>query len=230
MALGYFMELIKVSDLVKSYSNEQKSVEVLKGISLEVAEGETMAVLGASGAGKSTLLNITGALDRPTGGTVHYRGADLFSMDDGALATFRNEKVGFVFQSHHLLPEFTALENVMMPALIGGVPYGEVRKMATGLLAEVGLAERLSHKPGELSGGEQQRCAVVRALVQTPELVLADEPTGNLDAATGLDVFELLLDLNRERNITLIVVTHNEVLAEKLSRRLRMVDGKVQEI
>ena len=224
------MELIKIDGLVKSYGNGQKNVEVLRGIDLEVAEGETLAILGASGVGKSTLLNITGALDRPTEGAVLYRGSSLFEMDERGLASFRNKKVGFVFQSHHLLPEFTALENVMMPALIGGSPYGKVKKRATELLGEVGLAHRLSHKPGELSGGEQQRCAVVRALVQTPEVVLADEPTGNLDAATGHDVFELLLKLNREMGVTFIVVTHNETLAAMMSRRLNMVDGKVQEL
>jgi lipoprotein-releasing system ATP-binding protein len=201
----------------------------LKGIDLAVGAGETVAILGASGVGKSTLLNIVGALDRPTGGEVFFRGEPLSALDDGSLAEVRNTKVGFVFQSHHLLPEFTALENVMLPAMIGGGSYDEVRPGAEALLKEVGLGERLEHKPGELSGGEQQRCAVVRALVRMPEVILADEPTGNLDTRTGSEVFELLLGLNRDKGISLIVVTHNEALSEGLSRRVRMVDGRVVE-
>lgn len=224
------MEFIKIKGLYKFYRNGQKSVDVLKGIDLDVTEGETTAILGASGVGKSTLLNIVGALDRPTEGQVFYRDESIFDLDEKSLASFRNEKIGFVFQFHHLLPEFSAVENVMLPALIGGGVYGEVRERAEALLREVGLGQRLEHKPGELAGGEQQRAAVVRAIIQMPEIILADEPTGNLDSATGMEVFDLLMSLNREKNITLIVVTHNEALSEKLGRRLRMVDGQVREL
>jgi lipoprotein-releasing system ATP-binding protein len=179
--------------------------------------------------GKSTFLNIVGAIDRPTKGQVFYRDESIFDLDEKSLASFRNKKIGFVFQFHYLLPEFTALENVMLPALIGGGSYGEVKERAGGLLREVGLGQRFEHKPGELSGGEQQRTAVVRALVQMPEIILADEPTGNLDASTGEEVFDLLMSFNRGKNITLVVVTHNEALSKRLTRRLRMVDGKIQE-
>lgn len=224
------MEFIKIKGLCKSYRNGQKSVDVLKGIDLDITEGETAAILGASGVGKSTFLNIIGALDRPTEGEVLYRGESIFDLDEKSLASFRNKKVGFVFQFHHLLPEFSAVENVMLPALIGGGAYGEVRERAEALLRDVGLGHRFEHKPGELAGGEQQRAAVVRAIIQMPEIILADEPTGNLDSAIGMEVFDLLMSLNREKNITLIVVTHNEALSEKLGRRLRMVDGQVREL
>ncbi|MBI5599426.1 MAG: ABC transporter ATP-binding protein [Deltaproteobacteria bacterium] len=220
---------IRVKGLYKSYGKGKKTVEVLKGIDLEINEGETVAILGSSGVGKSTLLNVIGALDRPTSGEVFYRDRPVFTKDERELAGFRNRTVGFVFQSHHLLPEFTALENVMMPALIGNGNISDARESGAGLLREVGLGERLDHKPGELSGGEQQRAAIVRALIQTPEVILADEPTGNLDTKTGTEVFELLLRLNREKNITLVVVTHNEKLARKLARRLTMVDGRIIE-
>ena len=223
------MEHIKIKGLCKSYEKKGKKIEVLKGIDLEINGGQTVAVLGASGVGKSTLLNIIGALDRPTSGEIFYNGASIFTMDEKSLASFRNKTVGFVFQFHHLLPEFSALENVMLPALIGGVTYADARAKAEELLKEVGLSERLDHKPGELSGGEQQRCAIVRSMVQTPEVILADEPTGNLDTKTGEEVFEVLLGLNREKNITLVVVTHNERLANMLGRRLTMVDGRILE-
>jgi len=223
------MEHIKIKGLCKSYEKKGKKIEVLKGIDLEINGGETVAVLGASGVGKSTLLNIIGALDRPTSGEVFYNRETIFTMDEKSLASFRNKTVGFVFQFHHLLPEFSALENVMLPALIGGVTYADARAKAESLLKKVGLSERLDHKPGELSGGEQQRCAIVRSMVQTPEVILADEPTGNLDTKTGEEVFEVLLGLNREKNITLIVVTHNERLADMLGRRLTMVDGRILE-
>ncbi len=223
------MDFINVKGLYKTYGDGHKRVEVLKGIDLTVARGETVAIIGASGVGKSTLLNILGALDRPSGGEVLYNGEQVFSYDEKRLAAFRNKSIGFVFQSHHLLPEFTALENVMLPALIGGAPYGEARRAAEALLSEVGLSSRLNHKPGELSGGEQQRSAIVRALIQSPELLLADEPTGNLDTRTGDEVFEVLLELNKSKNTTMVIVTHNERLASRLNRRLKMVDGKVRE-
>ncbi|MBI5560068.1 MAG: ABC transporter ATP-binding protein [Deltaproteobacteria bacterium] len=221
------MEHISIKGLTKSYGKGTKTLEVLKGIDLEIEKGETVAILGASGAGKSTFLNIMGALDHPTSGEVFYNSASIFTMGEKKLASFRNSTVGFVFQFHHLLAEFTALENVMLPALIGGKSYMEAKETGEALLRDVGLKDRLDHKPGELSGGEQQRAAMVRALVQTPEVLLADEPTGNLDTKTGEEVFELLLKLNREKNITLAVVTHNERLAQKMNRRLTMVDGRL---
>lgn len=224
------MELITLKDIKKSYARGPKRVEVLKGINLSIGKGETVAVVGASGVGKSTLLNIMGALDRPTSGEVRCAGESLSSLDDRRLAALRNRFIGFVFQFHHLLPEFTALENVMLPALIGGMPPARARAKAETLLSEVGLAERLHHKPGELSGGEQQRCAIVRALIQDPQAVLADEPTGNLDTATAQEVFELLLSLNKGRNTALVVVTHNENLAAMMSRRIKMVDGNIIEL
>lgn len=223
------MALIDIKDLYKTYGKAPKRVEVLKGISLSVEKGETIAVVGASGAGKSTLLNILGALDRPTSGEVLYGGERVFDYDNRRLAAFRNRFIGFVFQFHHLLPEFTALENVMLPALISGMDAGAARSKAEKLLGEVGLSNRLHHKPGELSGGEAQRAAITRALVQEPDVVLADEPTGNLDMHTGEEVFEVLLELNRRRSTTMIIVTHNERLASRMSRRLKMEDGRIRE-
>ena len=223
------MELITLKEIKKSYARGPERVEVLKGINLSIGKGETIAVVGASGVGKSTLLNIMGALDRPTSGEVRCAGESLLALDDRRLAALRNRFIGFVFQFHHLLPEFTALENVMLPALIGGMNPNQARTKAQTLLSEVGLAERLHHKPGELSGGEQ-RCAIVRALIQNPQAVLADEPTGNLDTATAQEVFELLLALNKARETALVVVTHNENLAAMMSRRIKMVDGKIIEL
>ncbi|MBI4949722.1 MAG: ABC transporter ATP-binding protein [Deltaproteobacteria bacterium] len=223
------MDLITIKGLSKTYGGDAKRVEVLKSIDLSIKKGETVAIVGASGVGKSTLLNIMGALDRPSSGEVLYKNEPLFKYDDKKLAAFRNRSIGFVFQFHHLLPEFTALENVMLPALIGGASPVEARSKAEALLKEVGLGQRLSHKPGELSGGEQQRTAMVRALVQGPDVLLADEPTGNLDTRTGEEVFELLLALNASRSTTMVIVTHNERLAGRLTRRLKMVDGNIRE-
>jgi len=185
------------------------------------------AIVGASGVGKSTLLHIMGTLDRPTSGRVRYGGTDVFGLGNGELTAFRNRSIGFVFQFHHLLPEFTALENVMMPALIGGAAPEAARRDALALLEELGVGQRQGHRPGELSGGEQQRVAVARALVLSPSVVLADEPTGNLDTATGEDLFRLLVDLNRRKGITFVVVTHNESLAARCHRILEMKDGRV---
>ncbi|MCC6502953.1 MAG: ABC transporter ATP-binding protein [Deltaproteobacteria bacterium] len=223
------MELIRTQGLKKSYGSPNKKVEVLRGIDLTIKRGETLAIVGSSGAGKSTLLNLLGGLDRPTSGEVYYEGSPVFRHDDKALAAFRNTTIGFVFQFHHLLPEFTALENVVLPALIGGVDKGEATERARGLLTGVGLGERLFHKPGELSGGEQQRTAIVRALMRSPSVILADEPTGNLDTRTGEEVFDILLEQNRTRGMTMIIVTHNERLAGRLTRRVRMVDGNIIE-
>jgi len=201
---------------------------VLKGISLSVAAGETIALVGASGAGKSTLLHIMGALDKPTAGKVIFNGKDIFQLNDVSLASFRNRSVGFVFQFHHLLPEFSALENVMMPALIGGMRKEEAVILAENLIRDVGLSHRSTHKPGELSGGEQQRVAIARALVLSPAMLLADEPTGNLDTKTSDDIHALLTGIQREKGIALVIVTHNESLAARMGKTIRLVDGRIQ--
>jgi len=219
--------LLEVSDLYKSFSTSAGKVEVLKGINLNVTEGETIALVGASGAGKTTLLHLMGTLDRPTSGKVLFGDNDVFQMGDMALASFRNRSIGFVFQSHHLLPEFSALENSMMPLLISGMKKDEAVKIAAGLLTDVGLSHRLEHKPGELSGGEQQRVAIARALVTSPRLLLADEPTGNLDMKTSDEVHDILAGIHREKGITLIIVTHNERLAARMGKTIRMVDGRI---
>ncbi|MBT1075975.1 ABC transporter ATP-binding protein [Geobacter grbiciae] len=219
--------LLEVMDLTKGYGSGETRVDVLKGINLTVAEGETIALVGASGTGKSTLLHIMGTLDRPTSGSVRFGGEDVFRLGDAALASFRNHSIGFVFQFHHLLPEFTALENVMMPLLIAGVKRSDAAAPARELLGEVGLAHRLTHKPGELSGGEQQRVAIARALVLSPKLLLADEPTGNLDMKTSDEVHETLERVHRKRGGTLVIVTHNEKLASYMGRTVRLVDGRV---
>ncbi len=224
------MALIDINGLSKSYGAGPGEIRVLDNIEMEIGAGETIAVLGASGAGKSTLLNLMGALDRPTSGDINFNGESVFARSDAKLAAFRSSNVGFVFQFHHLLPEFTALENVMMPGLIGNEEKGELRERAVRLLSEAGLSERFEHKPGELSGGEQQRVAVVRALVRSPEVILADEPTGNLDRKTGDGVFDLLTGFNKEKGTTLVVVTHNEELAARLSRRIKIEDGSMHEL
>lgn len=220
--------LLETVDLCKSFRDGDRVVDVLSGISLQVHSGEIIALLGASGAGKSTLMHIMGSLDRPTSGTVSFRGTDIFSQSERQIASFRNSSIGFVFQFHHLLPEFSALENVMMPALIGGARRDEAASLASALLVEVGLGNRLSHKPGELSGGEQQRVAVARALVMSPELLLADEPTGNLDMKTSEGVHQLFNDLHESRGLTVLTVTHNEKLAMMMSRQIRLVDGRLE--
>jgi len=219
-------ELIQVQQLFKTYGNGTKRVEVLKGVDLTFYQGEKAAIVGASGVGKTTLLHVLGTLDRPTAGKVLYEGTDIYTLNEKDLAFFRNREIGFVFQFHHLLPEFNALENTMMPCLIQGLPKKEAAFRAEAILTLVGLKERLSHKPGELSGGEQQRVAVARALVLEPKVLLADEPTGNLDAKTGDSVFDLLQELNRIKGVTLIVVTHNLKLAENMARQIQLVDGK----
>ncbi len=219
-------ELIQVRQLFKSYKNGSRQVDVLKGIDLTFLRGERAAIVGASGVGKTTLLHIIGVLDRPTAGTVLYEGRDIFALGEKELALFRNREIGFVFQFHHLLLEFSALENTMMPCLIQGMAKKEAKARAESILTLVGLKDRLTHKPGELSGGEQQRVAVARALVLEPKVLLADEPTGNLDAKTGQAVFDLLGELNEIKGVTLIVVTHNLQLAGRLVRQIHLVDGK----
>ncbi|GBE06514.1 MAG TPA: ABC transporter ATP-binding protein [Nitrospirae bacterium] len=218
--------LIRIENLNKSFITPGGEIRVLKGINLDLHQGEMAAVMGPSGVGKSTLLHILGALDRATSGKVLYEGNDVFSLGDDELADFRNKKIGFVFQFHHLLPEFNAIENTMMPALIAGVSRTEAYKKAEAILADVGLSNRLTHKPGELSGGEQQRVAVARALILEPGLILADEPTGNLDTRTGEALFSLLLALNK-KGTTFLIVTHNEDLALKCGRIIKMLDGNV---
>ncbi len=203
------------------------SLNVLNGIDLDIPKGEVLAVVGASGVGKSTFLHILGALDRPTAGTVRYGDIDVFSLDSSRIAAFRNGHVGFVFQFHHLLPEFSALENVMMPALIRKIDRKEAGSLAAAMLSDVGLGSRLHHRPGELSGGEQQRVAVARALVLGPDVVLADEPTGNLDTHTGEAVHDLLLSINKQKGITFVIVTHNDKLAVRADRVLRMIEGRM---
>ena len=219
--------MIRIIDLHKSFESPH-SIEVLKGITIDILPSELLCIMGASGVGKSTLLHILGTLDRPTQGRVLFEDEDIFSLDDEKLAEFRNRKIGFVFQFHHLLPEFTALENTMMPALIAGIGKHQASDRATQLLQEVGLAERLSHCPGELSGGEQQRVAVARALALEPQLLLADEPTGNLDTQTGEEIFAMMKNLNKQRGITIVLVTHNEKLSAQADRTVRMVDGKLE--
>lgn len=221
--------MIEVKGLEKKFFHPAGELHVLKGIDLEVRDREMIAVVGASGVGKSTLLQIMGTLEKPTAGKVLYDGADVFSMPEKELTAFRNRNVGFVFQFHHLLPEFTATENVMMPGLLKGeTGYGELGHRAAVLLGELGLSRRLHHKPGELSGGEQQRVAVARALFLNPSVVLADEPTGNLDAETGRELFELLLRLNREKGITFLIVTHDKEISSRCGRVVEMVDGRIK--
>jgi len=227
--LGTDHPLILVENLFKSFGHGPKRIDVLKDISLIFRSGEAVAIYGASGVGKSTFMHILGTLDRPTAGRIIYRGQDLFSMEERALAAFRNREVGFIFQLHHLLPEFNALENTMMPALIRGIQRKEAAMKAEEILVEVGLGDRITHKPGELSGGEQQRVAVARSLILQPALMLADEPTGNLDTKTGRVIHDLLMRLNIEKRVTLIVVTHNPEIASGIPRRIQMVDGKVFE-
>ncbi len=218
--------LINATGLSKSYGDGRR-IDVLVDLDLQVAAGEAVAIVGQSGVGKSTLLHVLGTLDQPTGGHVLFDGVDIFGLSDREQATFRNREVGFIFQFHHLLPDFTALENVMMPALIRGISPVEAESRARMVLERVGLGERLTHKPGELSGGEQQRVAVARAVALSPRAILADEPTGNLDPATGAEVHALLIDLNREHNITLVIVTHNEELSSMVHRTLRLQNGKL---
>ena len=215
--------MIKVSEVCKRFS----TVEALKGVSLEVAQREIVAIVGKSGAGKSTLLQILGTLMPADSGKIEIAGKDISQLSERELATFRNQHIGFVFQFHHLLPEFTALENVMMPALIGGQSQAEARKRAVELLDLVGLADRMTHKPVELSGGEQQRVAIARALVCRPFVVLADEPTGNLDSTNRDEIQHLLMDLRDRFDQTIVMVTHDMTLADSVDRKIVMSDGRI---
>jgi len=222
------MPLVEARGLAKSYVDGPAVVEVLRGLDLEIAAGERVAIIGESGVGKSTLLHLLGCLDAPSGGQLRLDGVDVLALPEGEIAALRNRAVGFVFQFHHLLGDFTALENVMLPSLIAREPVRQVRARASELLERVGLAQRLSHRPGELSGGEQQRVAVARAVMRRPRLLLADEPTGNLDPGTGERVHELLLELNEESGSTLVVATHNDRLAAAMERTLRLVGGRIE--
>jgi lipoprotein-releasing system ATP-binding protein len=217
---------IQLRGLAKIFRQNGIQVEVLTKVDLDIFQGETLAVVGASGVGKSTLLHILGTLERPSAGQLLWDGQDVFALDDGSLATFRNRKVGFVFQFHHLLSEFNALENVMMPALIARLPQPLARERAEAILIRVGLQERLRHRVTTLSGGEQQRVAVARALVLEPDVLLADEPTGNLDPKSGARVQNLILELNRERGLTSVIVTHNLEMARAMDRQITLMDGK----
>lgn len=219
--------LLTVRDLHKSFVEGDEEIHVLRGLDLELAEGERLAVIGESGVGKSTLLHILGTLDRPTRGEILYRDRPIPMDDEIALAQLRNREIGFVFQFHYLLPDFSALENVMFPALIQGIDATEATKQAERLLEMVGLKERMSHRPGKLSGGEQQRVAVARAVVLQPKLILADEPTGSLDLRIGEEVQELLFQLNREKGIALVVATHNRAFADKIGRRVELKEGRL---
>ena len=221
--------LLNVKDVTKTYQSGDAPLEVLSGVSFEVNPGEMVAVVGESGSGKSTLLHLLGALDRPTQGEVYFEGINIFKKSDVDLAAFRNRQIGFVFQFHHLLPEFTALENVAMPALIQGAPQDATWKRGEELLNMLGLGARLTHRPDELSGGEKQRVAVARALMNQPGLVLADEPTGNLDQKTADALHDDLLRLSREQNQSFIIVTHNPSLAKQADRVLQLVDGRIEE-
>ena len=219
--------MIDVVDLYKTFPMGGRELVVLNNINLHIQRGELIAIMGASGAGKSTLLQILGTLDRPTKGTVSFDGQNLFQLSEQQQAEFRNKRVGFVFQFHHLLPEFTALENACLPAMIQKRELADVVGEATKLLGEVGLGDRLHHKPGELSGGEQQRVSVALALMQQPDLVLADEPTGNLDSHTGDALFALMRQLNRSRGTTFVIVTHNDKLSAQADRIVSMQDGAI---
>jgi len=221
------MAFVEIRDLFKSYWMHGKRIDVLRGVSVEIERGELVSLVGASGAGKSTFLHVLGTLDAPAAGAMTVDGEDVFALDDADLARFRNRTIGFVFQSHFLLPEFTALENVAMPALIQRMDRTEAFRRARALLERVGLGARVDHRPGELSGGEAQRVALARALVLEPALLLADEPTGNLDPVTGEGIHQVLREVNRDLGITAVVVTHNEALARSLPRRLRLAAGQV---
>ncbi len=221
---------IRIEHLRKVYVKDGKQLPVLRGIDVEIAPGEMVSIAGASGAGKSTFLHVLGTLDHPSSGRVLFDSLDVFKMKQARIAAFRNESIGFVFQFHHLLPEFSALENVAMPAMIARKSRAQAEAMARELLVRVGLEQRLTHKPGELSGGEQQRVALARALVMKPKLLLADEPTGNLDVGTSDGIHALFRELNQDMGITIIVVTHNPILAAMMPRQLCMDAGLLEDV
>ena len=220
--------MLELENVRKSYLHHDTLIKVLEEVDLSIQPGETLAVMGASGVGKSTLLNIMGSLEPPTEGTVKFQGRNIYELDEQALCRFRNDQVGFVFQFHHLLPEFSALENAMMPALIARKTRVQAVQMAREVLETVGLEGRLKHRAGELSGGEQQRVAIARALIMKPKLILADEPTGNLDWRTGREIVDLLIRLNTQEGLAIVVATHNQSLATRMSRRMEIVGGQIR--
>lgn len=220
-------KLLQVRALHKSFVETGEEIRVLQGLDLELEEGEKIAIVGESGVGKSTLLHLLGTLDRPSSGQVIYRDRDLASLDEETLSELRNREIGFVFQFHYLMPDFSALENVMLPALVQGWEWERARKEAERLLGVVGLSERMSHRPGKLSGGEQQRVAVARAVIVGPRLILADEPTGDLDPATGEEIQDLLFRLNEERGMAFVVATHNRGFAARVGRRMELREGRL---
>lgn len=220
--------MLHVDHLSKSYPTPAEPLEVLRDVSFELDDGTSLAIVGPSGAGKSTLLQILGTLDRPTSGSVRLAGSDPFALDSNELARFRNEKIGFIFQDHHLLPQLTVMENVLIPALAAGKPTSDDQERAVELLERVGLSSRTTHLPGELSGGERERVAVARALLKRPSLVLADEPTGNLDRRSADSIANLLLELQRDENAILITVTHSQALAGKMASQRELIDGRLQ--
>ncbi len=222
-------EIVRLKDIHKYFWHKTHIIKVLKGINLKIEKADTIAITGASGSGKTTLLNIIGGLEPPTKGKVYFFGSDLYKMEESRINLIRNRHIGFVFQFHYLLPELTAIENIMLPALIAGYSKKEASDMAMSAIRDVGLEEKKGHKPGELSGGEQQRIAIARAIVMSPEIILADEPTGNLDRITGKKIAELLLNLNRKKGIAIVVATHNLEIAGMMKRRLELKDGILHE-
>ena len=218
--------ILQIENICKSFENNGQIIQVLKGINLQVLPGESLAITGPSGAGKSTLLNIMGTLELPSKGKVFFNDSDVYQMDEMGLSKIRNREIGFIFQFHHLLPEFNAEENAMIPALISRYSERKSAEMASAILSQMGLKDRLRHRVGELSGGEQQRVAIARALIMGPKLLLADEPTGNLDKVTGDEITELLLSLNKSQDLALVIATHNLELAHKMSKQLQLVDGR----
>src|SRR5277367_2850470 len=219
--------LLRARALTKTYTMGKRSLEVLRGVDLDVARGEFLALRGASGAGKSTLLHLIGGLDLPNAGEIFFDGQNLVAFSERKLTEFRNRRVGFIFQAYHLLPELTALENICLPARMARISNAQVETRGSELLARIGLKERLEHKPSELSGGEQQRVAIARALINEPELILADEPTGNLDSKTGTEIIELLKSLRVEKQTTLVIATHDEKVAAHAQRVIELVDGRI---
>ena len=220
--------MLILENVCKSFDHFGKRIEVLKGISLAMEKGDSLAIMGASGVGKSTLLNIMGSLERPTEGTVRFRDRNIYEMVGEEISRLRNRDIGFVFQFHHLLPELNAVENAMMPALIGRYPRKQALEMAREVLARVGLEKRMTHRAGELSGGEQQRVAIARALIMKPKIILGDEPTGNLDWLTGEEIAELLIELNRHEGVAMVIATHNDKLARKMSRKMELINGRME--
>ena len=220
--------MLTLESIYKSFTHHEDLIEILMGIDLVVNSGDSIAIMGASGVGKSTLLNIMGSLEPPTKGSVKFGEENVYEMEEAALSHFRNREIGFVFQFHHLLPELNALENTMMPALIARHPREKATEMGKESLERVGLKRRMTHRAGELSGGEQQRVAIARALIMNPKLILADEPTGNLDWSTGQEIADLLLQLNRKEKIAMVIATHNDRLAGKMFKQIEIVNGQIQ--